>query len=158
MVHVKRVGTVDLGTINWVYESGNARFYSASTIDDMAVKPYGQNIYPNIVCSKYSAVPTYNLDQHQDKAISTNNSQATPRIFVADSSYTDATAFKAAMSGVILNYELATPTRTTIAENLTFEEVSAAIEQGGSIETVYETLAPNCTTGFVVKKATEVSK
>ena len=158
LVHVKRVGTVDLGTINWVYESGNARFYSASTIDDMAVKPYGQNIYPNIVCSKYSAVPTYNLDQHQDKAISTNNSQATPRIFVADSSYTDATAFKTAMSGVILNYELATPTRTTIAENLTFEEVSATIEQGGSIETVYETLAPNCTTGFVVKKATEVSK
>ena len=158
LVHVKRVGTVDLGTINWVYESGNARFYSASTIDDMAVKPYGQNIYPNIVCSKYSAVPTYNLDQHQDKAISTNNSQATPRIFVADSSYTDATAFKTAMSGVILNYELATPTRTTIAENLTFEEVSAAIEQGGSIETIYETLAPNCTTGFVVKKATEVSK
>lgn len=50
------------------------------------------------------------------------------------------------------------PTRTTIAENLTFEEVSATIEQGGSIETVYETLAPNCTTGFVVKKATEVSK
>ena len=158
LVHVKRVGTVDLGTINWVYESGNARFYSASTIDDMAVKPYGQNIYPNIVCSKYSAVPTYNLDQHQDKAISTNNSQATPRIFVADSSYTNATAFKTAMSGVILNYELATPTRTTIAENLTFEEVSAAIEQGGSIETIYETLAPNCTTGFVVKKATEVSK
>lgn len=158
LVHVKRVGIVDLGTINWVYESGNARFYSASTINDMAVKPYGQNIYPNIVCSKYPTVPTYNLDQHQDKAISTNNSQATPRIFVADSSYTDATAFKAAMNGVILNYELATPTRTTIAENLTFEEVSATIEQGGSIETVYETLAPNCTTGFVVKKATEVSK
>lgn len=158
LVHVKRVGTVDLGTINWVYESGNARFYSASTIDDMAVKPYGQNIYPNIVCSKYPTVPTYNIDQHQDKAISTNNSQATPRIFVADSSYTDATAFKAAMNGVILNYELATPTRTTIAENLTFEEVSATIEQGGSIESVYETLAPNCTTGFVVKKATEVSK
>ena len=158
LVKVKRIGTVDLGTINWVYESGNARFYSASTIDDMAVKPYGQNIYPNIVCSKYPAVPTYNLDQHQDKAISTNNSQATPRIFVADSSYTDATAFKTAMNGVILNYELATPTRTIIAENLTFEEVSATIEQGGSIETVYETLAPNCTTGFVVKKATEVSK
>lgn len=158
LVQVKRVGTVDLGTINWVYESGNARFYSASTIDGMAVKPYGQNIYPNIVCSKYPTVPTYNIDQHQDKAISTNNSQATPRIFVTDSSYTDATAFKTAMSGVILNYELATPTRTTIAENLTFEEVSATIEQGGSIETVYETLAPNCTTGFVVKKATEVSK
>lgn len=158
LVQVKRVGTVDLGTINWVYESGNARFYSASTIDGMAVKPYGQNIYPNIVCSKYPTVPTYNIDQHQDKAISTNNSQATPRIFVTDSSYTDATAFKTAMSGVILNYELATPTRTTIAENLTFEEVSATIEQGGSIETIYETLAPNCTTGFVVKKATEVSK
>ena len=94
------------------------------------------------------------VDDINDKSVTYINNED-KHIQIKDTSYTDATAFKTAMTGVILNYELATPTRTTIAENLTFEEVSATIEQGGSIETVCETLAPNCTTGFVVKKAKE---
>ena len=153
LVHVKRVGTVDLGTLSWIYSS--TKF--VATINTLGGKREWQKV-PNLICSRYKTVGMVNtVDDINDKSVTYINNED-KHIQIKDTSYTDATAFKAAMSGVILNYELATPTRTTIAENLTFEEVSAAIEQGGSIETIYETLAPNCTTGFVVKKATEVSK
>ena len=74
---------------------------------------------------------------------------------INDSDYTDSTEqeIKTAMSGVILNYEKAEPTETTLATDLTFEEVSAIIEQGGSIETIFEIVPPNLKTAFVVNKA-----
>ena len=157
LVHVKRVGTVDLGTLSWNYYGDTEKFFLSEGIANL-IKPIEHNeVVANLVCSKYRT-NYFNsiLEDGTDKIIAQTSSNQL--VEVKDSSYTDATAFKTAMSGVIVNYELATPTRTTIAENLTFEEVSATIEQGGSIETIYETLAPNCTTGFVVKKATEVSK
>lgn len=156
LVHVKRIGTVDLGTLSWNYNSTYKRF--GATFTKGGAVGGGANTKANIICPIYrneTGNHAYSgVEGGYDKCISLYN----VAFYICDSSYTDATAFKTAMNGVILNYELATPTRTTIAENLTFEEVSATIEQGGSIETIYETLAPNCTTGFVVKKATEVSK
>ena len=55
-------------------------------------------------------------------------------IHVYDENYQDTTDFKNAMSGVMLQYELATPTTTTIAENLTESQVMPLLEIGGSIE------------------------
>ena len=147
LVHVKRVGTVDLGTLSWVYSS--TKF--VATINTLGGKREWQKV-PNLICSRYKTVGMVNtVDDINDKSVTYINNED-KHIQIKDTSYTDATAFKTAMSGVIVNYELATPTRTVIAENLTFEEVSATIEQGGSIETVCETLAPNCTTGFAVDK------
>lgn len=156
LVHVKRVGTVDLGTLSWNYNSTYKRFGASFTNGGAAGG--GANTKANIICPIYSNETGNHAYSGPDGGYDKCISLYIATFYICDSSYTDATAFKTAMSGVIVNYELATPTRTTIAENLTFEEVSAAIEQGGSIETIYETLAPNCTTGFVVKKATEVSK
>lgn len=150
LVQVKRVGTVDLGTLSWVSYTGisDKSIYQAP-LNDMKLNA-------GLTCSKLVQVKAV-YDSGDDYSISSHPTLA--KVYARTSDYEETeTAFKDAMSGVILNYELATPTRTTIAENLTFEEVSATIEQGGSIETIYETLAPNCTTGFVVKKATEVSK
>ena len=156
LVHVKRVGTVDLGTLSWNYNSTYKRFGASFTNGGAAGG--GANTKANIICPIYSNETGNHAYSGPDGGYDKCISLYIATFYICDSSYTDATTFKQAMSGVIVNYELATPTRTTIAENLTFEEVSAAIEQGGSIETIYETLAPNCTTGFVVKKATEVSK
>lgn len=150
LVRVKRVGTVDLGTLGWYPYTGiPSKYIYQAPLNDMKLNA-------GLTCSKlvqvkavYASGDDYSISSHPTLT----------KVYARTSEYEETeTAFKDAMSGVILNYELATPTRTTIAENLTFEEVSATIEQGGSIETVYETLAPNCTTGFVVKKATEVSK
>lgn len=151
LVHVKRIGTVDLGTLNWAYSSKTNRF---SVLLSDAKPSTNNETKGNIICSLYQSA-TYTETLSVGKTIAIDLASY---LYVRDTEYNDVATFKTAMNGVILNYELATPTRTVIAENLTFEEVSATIEQGGSIETIYETLAPNCTTGFVVKKATEVGK
>ena len=150
LVHVKRVGTVDLGTLSWISYTGiSDKYIYQAPLNDMKLNA-------GLTCSELVQVKAV-YNSGDDYSISSHPTLA--KIYARTSNYEETeTAFKTAMNGVILNYELATPTRTTIAENLTFEEVSATIEQGGSIETIYETLAPNCTTGFVVKKATEVSK
>lgn len=144
LVHVKRVGTVDLGTLNWISYTGiSDKYIYQAPLNDMKLNA-------GLTCSKlvqvkavYASGDDYSISSHPTLT----------KVYARTSNYEETeTAFKTAMNGVILNYELATPTRTTIAENLTFEEVSATIEQGGSIETVYETLAPNCTTGFAVDK------
>jgi hypothetical protein len=44
-------------------------------------------------------------------------------IYVTDTSYTDAAAFKAAMSGVMLYYELAAPTVTDISNLITSDNL-----------------------------------
>lgn len=161
LVHVKRVGTVDLGTLNWnVADISTNR----SFVHFPGAKLFDNDKVANIVSARFKADTYNNVGSNTSglETISLGKIGENSYLYVKTSLITASTdtteKIKTAMSGIILNYELATPTRTTIAENLTFEEVSATIEQGGSIETVYETLAPNCTTGFVVKKATEVSK
>ena len=58
----------------------------------------------NAYCNKYAVG---NGSLAIDKRINAR-SQETPTIYVTDSSYTSADAFKQAMSGVFLYYELAT--------------------------------------------------
>lgn len=161
LVHVKRVGTVDLGTLGWnVADISTNR----SFVYFPGAKLFDNDKVANIVSSRFKADTYDDVGSNMSglETISLGKIGENPYLYVKTGLITASTntteKIKTAMNGVILNYELATPTRTTIAENLTFEEVSATIEQGGSIETVYENLAPNCTTGFVVKKATEVSK
>lgn len=48
-----------------------------------------------------------------------------------NSAYTTAAAFKTAMNGVILYYQLKTPVTTTLATNLTYNQVSALRTNGG---------------------------
>lgn len=161
LVHVKRIGTVDLGTLGWnVADISTNR----SFVHFPGAKLFDNDKVANIVSARFKADTYNNVGSNTSglETISLGKIGENSYLYVKTSLITASTdtteKIKTAMSGIALNYELATPTRTTIAENLTFEEVSATIEQGGSIETIYETLAPNCTTGFVVKKATEVSK
>lgn len=108
----RKYGIVDLGTLNWGYNT-NYTYFSAP-ITSMITQPDKSNYIPNIKCAKYI---TYQNDlnavtaNHPDKTISSRPVAQT--IYVKDSAYTDATAFKTAMSGVMLVYELATPTTET---------------------------------------------
>lgn len=98
MVMVENVGTVDLGTQNWEYNSQYQVFYCY--ID---AKAKGRT---NIWCEKYTTV---------DKTFQELNNQemtGTPSgtgLNVKDTSYTDVNTFKSAMNGVYLTYELAEP-------------------------------------------------
>lgn len=105
----RRYGIVDLGTLNWSYLAGSGsqinRFDSRITTKKPATSV--QEYADGIICTKYVANPTPVVTRDADKCISgyTDN-----RIFILDSAYSSAADFKAAMSGVYLVYELATPT------------------------------------------------
>ncbi len=88
---------VDLGTLNWVDDATN-RFM----VTNFPAKYLGQLLCP--ILSSHSGTP----GTMPDKSIAVTNSQSYPILRAKDSAYTDAATFKAAMSGVMLDYPLAT--------------------------------------------------
>jgi hypothetical protein len=110
---------VDLGTLNWTYES-DSYFRSSSPEGSTPPVPGGTT---NIVNTKYSLYTGTLADfKLTDKTIyygATNVVMGSSRVAIRDTAYTNAATFKAAMSGVQLVYELATP----ITYNLTQIEV-----------------------------------
>ena len=94
--------TVDLGTLSWTYDS---EFYtnaiSAIKVPELNTK--------TILCYKYNTVPTSSTtSQLINKDIMLGRNQ---RIYIKDADYTDATAFKNSLNGVLLCYQLADPTQ-----------------------------------------------
>lgn len=148
----KKFDIVDLGTLDWSYDGDNTRFYS-DVMPNIKICQYGSsNPAPNMICQRYETKNTYYLDvSGSNMLISTNNSSSAKRIFVKDTSYTVATAFKTAMSGVYLLYETATPTTETIATGLTFDQASFPMEKGGTIKAVYEGVPPIASIDFMTK-------
>lgn len=106
-----RVGRVDLGSLSWAYDSTYAHFYETS----IKPKADGDSIKPNLTCGKYSTVSYVN---RADKTVYVGYPSL--RLYIKDTSYTDATAFKNSLNGVYLNYELATPTVEYHSYNLTY--------------------------------------
>ena len=118
---IKRIGVVDLGTLDWEY-AGTA----------------------SATC--YSTGARWFLEQKMLCVLYTNEMQVEKGIYavdgvlrVVDSAYTDAAAFKSAMSGVMLYYELAEPVETPIDPplNLLYQVSDFGTEQflgAGAIE------------------------
>ena len=106
----RKYGVVDLGIYNWSYNSTNGYFYTKNPTDAKA--PETNNIAYKAVSSKYEALDVNGIINITtiDKKIGYTTDKYT---IIKDSAYTDADAFKAAMSGVMLVYELATPTTET---------------------------------------------
>ena len=98
----KRYGIVDLGTLNWVVDSyGFRTSISGKTNLKSSTIPVR-----TCICDRY--VFSYALSN--DKTFSESAVVGNTNFWVKDSAYSDAATFKAAMSGVMLVYELATPT------------------------------------------------
>lgn len=116
--YVQCVGSVDLGTLTWMKTSSQSvgdYFYApVSAIGFKRLGAFGITVH-NILCSKYITVAR-NPNAFVDKTIVLDgDSTAVSQIQVKDTAYTDATAFKQAMAGVILYYELANPVVTDIS-------------------------------------------
>ena len=108
---ITRVGMVDLGTLNWTI--GNAQ-YNIFQADLSSMKPnsnWVNNI--NFISSIYHPSPkgSNEMDNLGIRQVANNANT----IWIRNTSYTDATTFKNAMSGVYLYYELATPTETSFS-------------------------------------------
>ena len=97
---------VDMGSLNWQYASNRGGYMWVEL-------PLKKKNTP-MICARYKYIgvrpdPTYD----EDKVIALE-STATDYIDVHDTAYTDPAAFKTAMSGTYLVYELATPTSETV--------------------------------------------
>nr|DAH41038.1 MAG TPA: L SHAPED TAIL FIBER PROTEIN [Caudoviricetes sp.] len=131
------VGNMDLGTLNWAINSTSLvgeHFYGF--VDPGKFKRLGmfQVTVHNILCSKYMTVAR-NQNVFVDKTITLDgDSTAVSQIQVKDTAYTDTTAFKQAMSGVILYYELEDPIVTDISSLIPDDFLrNIEVEAGGSI-------------------------
>lgn len=135
--YVQCVSSVDLGTLKWMKTSSQSvgdYFYApASTIGFKRLGAFGTTVH-NILCSKYITVAR-NLSVFVDKTITLDgDSTAVSQIQVKDTAYTDATAFKQAMQGVILYYELETPIVTDISSLIPDDFLrNLTVEAGGSV-------------------------
>lgn len=106
---------VDLGSLTWNYVSGSS-FNLRSTNNIGVVLPATISTVPNAISSVYP-VRSYSVTSDTDKSLTivfATSAQA-GKVWVHDTSYTDATAFKTAMNGVQLVYELATPTTVQLS-------------------------------------------
>ena len=84
-----------------------------------------------MICTKYVTQSATSWSTLANGCI--QGASAGTSIAIRDDSYSDAAAFKTAMDGVMLAYELATPTESVIAEHLTLADISAIAENGGII-------------------------
>ena len=137
--YVQCVQSVDLGTLTWTYGNlpfgwGDNQWFSAPI---QSIKVISTNTQlANVLCKKYTTRCAYVADGNDffrvDKSIGQHQDAA--RVTVLDTAYTDAAAFKQAMQGVILYYELANPIVTDIS-NLIDDDFlrNVEVEAGGSV-------------------------
>ncbi len=131
--YVQCVDSVDLGTLSWIAGvGGKVSFQTSQVTGQKLTKNY--SVPPNIICSKYSTKTQNELWGHINVTGITADANTDGYIDVNDTSYTDATAFKQAMQGVILYYELANPIITDISTLIPDDFLrNIEVEAGGSV-------------------------
>lgn len=114
------VGRVDLGSLNWNYISNGQFFYA-----DLQGGKIGSN---NAYCSRYnlSNSSAYGGMANGEFRLSVS-SETVSRVYVKDTSYTDATTLKQAIKGVYLYYELETPITMPIDGNEAVTKVNESL-------------------------------
>lgn len=130
LVNKKKVnsGIVDLGMLNWEYSSSDN--IGLAMITDMKQNISYDDRKEGIICSKYPTSSDIILDASMDDKSMLKNKGY---IYIRDTSYTDATAFKQSLNGVKLVYELATPTINGFDI-----EAYINVEEGSTIQVIDE--------------------
>lgn len=137
----KNCGEVDLGTATYTYDSNNKWFSTTSFAS--TIKPTSDTQQANILSSIYApnTVAQMLADQSVNMTCATNRFGT---LIIRNTDYTDPAAFKTAMNGVKLIYELATPTtqsltsieNASIAGLRTFEPSTHAQNNAGATMTI----------------------
>lgn len=130
-VYVQNVGAVDMGTLNWVYSAswGAASVFSAT---NTSMKPCDADAVVNAVTARYVTMTRNAVYDSSSPALCLSGVSEWTAWTIRDTTYSDAATFKAAMNGVMLYYELATPVETDISSLLSDDNL-LAVEPGGSI-------------------------
>lgn len=108
---IRRRARVDLGSLTWTLNSTKGFFYAVAP---SGVNAWGDTSVGNAICSRYTPTTPYRAYEQTANynkcfSISSYWSQSNVYIVVIDSAYATAAAFKTAMNGVMLDYQLATP-------------------------------------------------
>jgi hypothetical protein len=110
---IKRIGSVDMGDCEWTKAStADEHWCFRTTVDNMKQSASSSTV-ANLLCTKYSPVTPSNTYSGVTGVAAANGSDY---IFACDEGYSDADTFEAAMDGVELLYELATPVEYTLDE------------------------------------------
>ena len=124
---IKRIGSVDMGTLNWLYTG--SRYYVQ--IPQLADK-YAYNSKSNIVTIKHITKSAQSsLLENLDKTIFEYPDKISKQINIIDTNYTDIDSFKASLQGQTLYYELAEPIVYTLDEpiNTSYEAYDFGTEE-----------------------------
>lgn len=128
----RKYGIVDLGTLTWALWPNYTDVFRVPVLNDM--KTVANEAKAPFVQAKYELVQGVDM-------VSTDKSIAMLHggyVAIHDSAFTDAASFKAAMSGVMLVYELATPT-TEEAEPYQTPQI---VDDFGTEEYVTDSIVP----------------
>nr|DAQ55055.1 MAG TPA: collagen alpha 1(VIII) chain protein [Caudoviricetes sp.] len=134
--YVQRVGSVDLGTLDWYDGSTGTsarRMVTRQPPDNVKI-PQESSVLSNLLCTKYAPVTPDDTWLCVKEGIALNKANA--EVLVYDSAFATAeslAAFKAHVTGVPLYYELATPITTDITALMGDALAPFAVEAGGSI-------------------------
>lgn len=110
----RKVGYVDLGSLTWTYQSANSRFVSTSQISGAKPAPSGVTA-ANMLCARFVSVgPDGTSGDYSGEKIAFGTGDTLVRAMT--NTTTDPAAFKTAMNGVYLFYELATPTEEQMTD------------------------------------------
>lgn len=128
-VYVQRVGSMDLGTLEWVRFS-NGRMQAFTLHHTHANGPYDS--VTNCTCSKYVATSAAIIESSSpvDKTVALGENSNTFAVY--DSDYTDEDTFKSAMAGQTLYYELAEPIEVDLSDMLP-DDHYIEVEAGGTV-------------------------
>ena len=129
----RKYGVVDLGTLDWYISAG---LFYAIPADFALPSSYIARREGFIFSNKYSADTQIAIDAN--KMTDKTALRLAGDIYIKDTSYTDVATFKAAMSGVMLVYELATPTTETATPYTNPQIVS----KYGTLEYVTNSIVP----------------
>ena len=132
---IKRVGVVDMGSLEWGYKTNEKDFLS--NVFAPNPKYIGETL-----CAIYGNSKSTNADGQSNKTVRITN---TYKIIVKDSSYTSVDDFKATMQGVLLYYELATPIEVEIDK----WKAEYKVEQGGTEQIVSANDTTNLKTDII---------
>ncbi len=118
----RNIDVIDLGTLDWEYNS-DYRFMLARVLK----KKKG---HANLLCPRYKLSPSEVWVQGSDGVYGGNNQNNI--VYIKDTKFTEPLAFKEAMKGVVLNFELEAQTTepVTIPEAL---QEWLPVEPGGTV-------------------------
>lgn len=119
----QNIARVDMGSLG--FSAGGNNFVTGA-ISLYIKPPVNDNSVGNYICQKYVNCALNKSFVDGDFGVNSSG-----YVYFRNSAYTKANEFQTAMSGTLLYYQLKTPVTTTMATNLTYNQVSAIRTNGG---------------------------